>query len=757
MKELYFLNLNCKLILCEMSNAQKKVYEESFNDILSDRYILDMVLPAYPNGYIYKNDDIYTNYSSAPSSWLKDHGIIFSKKGENKEDDKTKYNFNISGDILKIKNLGKYSGKFVDIYKNILNSLKPDYGSILIYNELINGIGLKLFINILLGNGFDRYDINKSPEQNMNNYSGSTLCIYCGKTNSESKHKDHNYSPAKICLLDGSVLPSDRIKLIGIINDIENKDGKFIKVVLGSGVVRESIDFKRLREVHIMNFQNNFPTIDQIVGRAVRHCSHIGLDKKNQNVHIFKYASVACPVDKCSDNSKDLFKSIEVKKYHEGEQNYIIIKKIENQLKINSFDCPLNGIKNCNSNFNLELRKGDIDTDTFDAYYLSSDVDAIKKLITKLYKENIIYTYEDIVKLIELDLDKNMYSIESFIIALNEMVEKQEIVYNEFNEIGFIMYKYPYYIFQPFYNRNSKISLFDRLTNKDYINDSKNNIYSNTVKINEYISGNIVEKDIDAKIIWKKLSEMPYENYDDIIAIEKYLEQFKLGNQIKILERAIEEYNNDILRDLETKTIIDIILDYYDSYLLFIDDLIENNYSISSSLQSTLETKSKKGKKQGQGDENGKENNIRDNYIVAHILDKMIKCWNPEKRIWDSCEKNKISDFKINKNRAKEIGKWIGYMDKDNKGKIIFKLRPPITENIIKQKDRRKIEQGFVCSQSNDKQRIRDIAQDIGVPRGTLKNGSIKSICYIIENHLRILEKKNKGREKWFYEYIERI
>ena len=97
----------------------------------------------------------------------------------------------------------------------------------------------------------------------------------------------------------------EKAKITGYINRVDNIDGKLVKIIVGSSVSGEGIDFKRIRQVHIVEPWYNQAKLDQVEGRAIRNGSHRDLPPNQRNVEIFKYC-ITPP-----KNIKDKEKSIE--------------------------------------------------------------------------------------------------------------------------------------------------------------------------------------------------------------------------------------------------------------------------------------------------------------------------------------------------------------------------------------------------------------------------------------------------------------
>ena len=64
-------------------------------------------------------------------------------------------------------------------------------------------------------------------------------------------------------------------------------DGKKVKVLLISKAAAEGIDFKNIRQIHILDPWYNMNRIEQIIGRGVRNFSHCGLPLKNAMLKYF--------------------------------------------------------------------------------------------------------------------------------------------------------------------------------------------------------------------------------------------------------------------------------------------------------------------------------------------------------------------------------------------------------------------------------------------------------------------------------------
>ena len=114
-----------------------------------------------------------------------------------------------------------------------------------------------------------------------------------------------------------------------------NKDGDKVKVVLISKAGSEGIDFKFIRQVHIIDPWYNINRAEQIIGRAVRNFSHKDLPFEKRNVEIFMYGTI---LDKNIEEAADLYV------YRVAEYKAIQIGKVARVLKETAVDCLINHV-----------------------------------------------------------------------------------------------------------------------------------------------------------------------------------------------------------------------------------------------------------------------------------------------------------------------------------------------------------------------------------------------------------------------------
>jgi hypothetical protein len=109
------------------------------------------------------------------------------------------------------------------------------------------------------------------------------VCAICGANDGPAHPTEHGFKPACYVLLtsEEDISPN----FAGLVrqatswpDDPENGPlGTNVKVVIGSQVASEGLDLKCIREMHILDSWYHLNRTDQIIGRAIRYCSHTAL------------------------------------------------------------------------------------------------------------------------------------------------------------------------------------------------------------------------------------------------------------------------------------------------------------------------------------------------------------------------------------------------------------------------------------------------------------------------------------------------
>jgi superfamily II DNA or RNA helicase len=616
-----------RVIKCKMLDFQLQTYTTNVMDTddaldKKSEAISNFVFPGLNDG----KTDIVGYYGRNGINILKNqiitHGdvvnnLINKKFFENKLDDSNLVNLtangrNITGNIFKYDNLKHFSIKFYSALQKLkkLVSGGKGVGTAFIYSNLVK-VGIELFQEILIQNGY-------LPFEESGNYSikSNIICYYCGHPYSihdRNTVSDHDFAPSTFLAVTGKtednadMLQEEKQQMIlKHFNNIKNKDGKIIKFILGSKVMNEGITLKNVREIHILDVAYNLNSIDQVMGRAIRHCVHHDIttdENRNPKVNVYKYV-VALENELSSEE----------KMYKKAEMKYLLVKKIERALKESAIDCPLNRpgnifpeelekYKDCkmgtdnpcpaicdhtqcdfkcvnpklndkyfkNNNY-VKIPQNKLDYSTFNKNLAKSEIEYAKQKIKEMYKINTVYTLEQIISYIyeSYDIEKQELFDNFFVhqaldelipITENEFNNFNSIVHNKYNNEGYIIYRNKYYIFQPF-NENEDVPMYYRTRLNTHI-DHKVSLYKymkNTDQYKNYIADNkSFSSVIGLDTITKYNYEDTYAYYDkrkeyDFIGIidkestkRKITDMDEVNDVFKIKDNRVYNKNSKLL------------------------------------------------------------------------------------------------------------------------------------------------------------------------------------------------------------------
>ena len=470
-----------EIVECEMSEYQYNVYlnalkndqnEENKHDNLNEDILLaNENLNEQNQGENVKSSGLYKNSSDA-STMTYPEGL-YGKDGFQI--------LNTNDTFLERRYLQKYSNKLV----TLLDNIKKSKGNVFIYSNYVNNGGVSLLAKVLSKNGYTKYTKGGN--------SRNSYIIYDDHMSSES-----------------------RDKLRKIFNSTENKDGKLIKIIIGSPVISEGITLKNVRQVHILEPSWNMSKINQIIGRAIRNHSHDDLPKDERNVEIYKYTSIA---PKKYQDSKKLM--IDKEKYILSEYKDRSNKVIERILKEISFDCFIN--KERNMDYNNKFLDGSAECDYQKCFYecayvpppgITSTIELdkstyniniqnfekyaisfVKNQIRLLYKQYFIWNLQDIIKKIK-EADDTI-SIEVIYFVLNDIVSNKYMLNDMYNRKGFIIIKGDYYIFNP-ENADINSTIYSKMF--DFIFDVNNLTYKSYAQKSDKSDSTIKEQTTKKKI-----------------------------------------------------------------------------------------------------------------------------------------------------------------------------------------------------------------------------------------------------------------
>ena len=247
---------------------------------------------------------------------------MIKKTDENKKDiEKLKmetYDKILSDKVLQIDNeLESLSPKMFQIMNlmgNFMNRDGEPTGKILFYSDFRSDAGSEAFELVLRSNGYEKFD-HKNPQETK----GKRYAFITGSEGQEERKINRDYY-----------------------NDVKNKYGEYIQVMIISSAGAEGISLFCVRQVHILDPYWNNVRMDQVYGRAIRMKSHTGPDPENpwlkeeeQNVEQYLYLSTlpnGLTYEDLYENLKDS-STWTLPKINQGEVKEILSKSENNDTK----------------------------------------------------------------------------------------------------------------------------------------------------------------------------------------------------------------------------------------------------------------------------------------------------------------------------------------------------------------------------------------------------------------------------------------
>lgn len=172
----------------------------------------------------------------------------------------------------------------------------------------------------------------------------SRRCALCD--NRPDAHPDvgHDFAQARYILLSGDkeISPAFNDSVKAAKSDA-NVDGSIIKVILGVRVVEEGLDFRFIRQVHIMEPWFHLNRAEQIIGRGVRQCSHAALPPEKRNTMIYLHSTAYPATDMATDEGEWGWReTVDLYVYRLALAKAQRIGEVSRVLKESAVDCELN-------------------------------------------------------------------------------------------------------------------------------------------------------------------------------------------------------------------------------------------------------------------------------------------------------------------------------------------------------------------------------------------------------------------------------
>lgn len=380
----------------------------------------------------------------------------------------TQYKSEVDARWLTADNLVNYSPKSAFILKRIRKSEGP----IFIYSRFIKSGALALAL-ALEANGYTPYGRDRGLLVDGVQVEGGLQCALC--EHRKGNHAaDHAFLPAKYVLLTGrkDISPNNPAA-VHAERASSNYNGADIKVIIGSQIASEGIDFKFIREIYVFDSWYHLNKMEQVLGRGIRTCSHIHpkivAEKRNCTVYLMVNTLEHRESADMYMYRKGMIKAIQIGKISRVIKRYAIdcninmegnlITDLEGRTQINSQRAPPQGTvvdindKNysnlcdwmeceysCAEPINLDLDESMLTYDEYSSRWRESE---IKKVIKRLFEKTPFIKIEDIQGLMTAVPKEALFSI------LHDIVNNKSYRLHVNGKEGYLLYRNGFYLFQP--------------------------------------------------------------------------------------------------------------------------------------------------------------------------------------------------------------------------------------------------------------------------------------------------------------------
>ena len=396
--------------------------------------------------------------------------------------------------------LPKYSAKIA----SICDSIRKSTGIVMIYSQYIDG-GIVPLALALEEMGFARFSSSSEQPKTLFEKPGAEPL---DATTMKPRSQVKTFHQANYVMITGdkafSPQNADDLKQV---TSSDNKHGKLVKVVLISKAGSEGLDFKCIRQIHLLEPWYNMNRAEQIIGRGVRNLSHCMLPFDERNVEIYMHGTRMknAPEEEAAD----------VYVYRLAEKKATLIGQVTRIMKETAVDCILNigqthftieklasiaenqkveltlstdrkriqykigdrphtdicdYMDNCAFKCNPHEPKRPIIEDTYSTQYADGNNSRIMQRIRQLYRDERngqhFYNLSELIDSINVTKQYPIYQIYAALTAFTN--NKNEYLVDKYGRRGNLVNRGDIYAFQPIEINDETITVFERSVPVDY-------------------------------------------------------------------------------------------------------------------------------------------------------------------------------------------------------------------------------------------------------------------------------------------------
>jgi len=139
-------------------------------------------------------------------------------------------------------------------------------------------------------------------------------------------------SKGEYMLLSSEVSTPQTNALLQLARSDKNVNGAKVRVIVTTPRISEGVNFRYVRQVHLLDPWWNMSRIEQVIGRALRTCSHQALPFEEQNCSVYLHVVRSDTEHECFDEYTYRTKV---------EEKGIKISKVRRILEESAMDCPI--------------------------------------------------------------------------------------------------------------------------------------------------------------------------------------------------------------------------------------------------------------------------------------------------------------------------------------------------------------------------------------------------------------------------------
>ena len=686
----------------------------------------------------------------------------------------------VSADWLAAENIGEFSPKAA----TVLDLLRGSKGVSFLYSRFVPTGALSLAL-ALEANGYTLVGRATGLFADGIQSPGGRQCALCSAKERGHAAADHSFIAAKYVILTGNeeISPKNSDS-IAAARATENKDGRNVKVVIGSQVAAEGVDLRFVREIHIFDSWYHLNKTDQVIGRGIRFCSHSLLPREERNATIYLH----CVTFPSSRETIDLYS------YRQALKKAKQIGEVSRELKTHALDCNLNrdaiiimgqppirmidsqgtvrdnvSINDtpfsplcdwletceytCSPNVNVDISSLDkleeLDNSTYDEFASRFKEASLKTRVRNLFAVQAFFDVE-YFRQIFVDIPSEVYGM-----LLNNILNNKNFHVKHKGIDGYIVYRNKYFLFQPSIIKDEAIPLVLRTT---FFNVRRDHFIPTAIEQRSVQELPKAEEEFERKDIESKWSTMSTwatsvvtgsvdTLTDDVVRLlelmtgknDKALKRYK--NEFEMIPLAVKLFKNRAY-------LKEAILQYlFDEWLTVGEQ--ETAIRSGADLGCAGENVLKVGSIDVLRFVNIKTGEIEYKRVDGQILPKSLL---------DIIFSSSTDDVLKRRPLGAQIGPIYGFITTKKGEALVFKQGKPVSEEKYRKSGPDRGAECAIVSETADKikklQEIIDIYGKESIDNnifGGIKNKTAIQLCVITNLFMRLMDLQRTRRTRWFF------